>query len=73
MAQLPDISPMHEVQVWCASTRRWVGGFWFERLEADGTIRLRRGLDQQILPDVFQPSEVRRAVTRAAAGAGWGP
>lgn len=58
---LPDISPFQEIEVWCTFTRRWVPGFWFDGLEPDGFIRLRRGVDQSVLPGPVPPTSVRRS------------
>lgn len=60
-SELPDISPFHEVEVWCRYTERWVPGFWFDGLEPGGRIRLRRGLDQSVLPGSVPAAAVRRA------------
>jgi hypothetical protein len=57
--QLPDISPFYEVEVWCTFTRRWVPGFWLDGLEPDGSIRLRRGIDQAPLSGSVPASSVR--------------
>jgi hypothetical protein len=71
---LPDISPMHELEVWCASTRRWVRGFWFDGLEADGSVRIRRGIDLHVIPGSFPATKVRRAAPIESDGPrGWGP
>lgn len=56
---LPEISPFHEVEVWCTFTRRWVPGFWLDGLEPDGSIRLRRGIDQAPLSGPVPASSVR--------------
>lgn len=56
---LPDISPFYEIEVWCTFTRRWVPGFWFDGLEPDGSIRLRRGIDQARLSGTVPASSVR--------------
>lgn len=56
---LPDISPFYEVEVWCTFTRRWVPGFWLDGLEPDGSIRLRRGIDQAPLSGPVPASSVR--------------
>lgn len=60
----PDIPLMHELEVWCASTRRWVGGFWFDSFEPDGTVRIRRGIDLQVLPGAFPVERLRAAPRR---------
>lgn len=56
---LPDISPFHEIEVWCTFTRRWVPGFWLDGLEPDGSVRLRRGIDQLPLSGPVPASSVR--------------
>jgi hypothetical protein len=58
---LPDISPFHEIEVWSNFTRRWVPGFWFDGLEPDGSIRIRRGIDQDPLPGAVPASSVRHS------------
>lgn len=58
--EFPDVSPLHELQVWCASTRRWTGGFFLDGVERDGRVRLRRSTDLHVLPASFPSDWVRR-------------
>lgn len=63
---VPDVSPFHEIEVWCNFTRRWVPGFWLDGLEPDGSVRIRRGVDQAVLPGPVPATSVRHRFDPAA-------
>lgn len=49
------------VEVWCNFTASWVGGYRFERAQADGSVLVRREWDRNALPRAFSRSDVRPA------------
>jgi hypothetical protein len=48
-----------EVQLWCASTRNWVGGFRMEGVDEHGRVRVSRIGDGTELPEGFPAASVR--------------
>ena len=61
---------MHEVEVWCSFTRRWVAGFWLDHLDTDSGAFLRRSPDGIVIGPV-DPARLRQRSGRERAP-GWG-
>jgi hypothetical protein len=39
-----------DIELWCASTRRWVSGFRIDTVLSDGSVRVARVSDGTVLP-----------------------
>ena len=53
-----------DVEVWCQSTGKWVGGFRVAGINADGSVMVRRASDRRELPQALPRDHVRPATER---------
>ena len=64
--QTPGTTPANavlvDVEVWCQSTGKWVGGFRVVGIQPDGAVKVRRVTDRRALPEAL-PRDHVRAVT----------
>jgi hypothetical protein len=65
-----SIPLLADVDVWCASTSRWVPGFRIAKALGDGTFLLLGRDGGRALPEPFPPAVLRR--TEATPRSPWG-